>query len=145
MKRMMGIGVLASVMAFGPSVEAGIPTDQLKGATDRVLKLVQDPELNKPEKADERRKQIRAVANEIFDWQETGKRALARHWQARTPPQREVFSTLFADLVERSYVGKIERYSGDQADHEVDHQVLELSGSAEGNARMTGSMHLGGT
>ena len=114
MKRMMGIGVLAIVMAFGPSVEAGIPTDQLKGATDRVLKLVQDPELNKPEKADERRKQIRAVANEIFDWQETGKRALARHWQARTPAQREEFSALFADLVERSYVGKIEAYSGER-------------------------------
>jgi len=114
MKRVMAIGVVWLLMVVGPPVEAGIPTDQLKSGTDRVLKLLQDPELKKPGKVDERRKQIRSVANEIFDWQETGKRALARHWQARTPQQREEFSTLFADLIERSYVSKIEAYSGEK-------------------------------
>jgi len=114
MKRVMAIGVVWLLMVVGPPVEAGIPTDQLKSGTDRVLKLLQDPELKKPGKVDERRKQIRSVANEIFDWQETGKRALARHWQARTPQQREEFSTLFADLIERSYVSKIEAYTGEK-------------------------------
>jgi len=114
MKRVMAIGVVWLLMVVGPPVEAGIPTDQLKSGTDRVLKLLQDPELKKPGKVDERRKQIRSVANEIFDWQETGKRALARHWQARTPQQREEFSTLFADLIERSYVSNIEAYSGEK-------------------------------
>ena len=125
MKRTVAIGTVAILMAFSLSVEAGIPTDQVKTGTDRVLKLVQDPELKKPDKAQERRKQIRAVANEIFDWQETGKRALARHWQARTPQQREEFSALFADLIERSYVGKIEAYSGER--------ILYVGDSIEGD------------
>jgi phospholipid transport system substrate-binding protein len=102
------LGILAAV------AHAGVPTDQLRGATERVLKVLQDPELKQPAKADARRKQLRAIADEIFDWQETGKRALARHWQGRSPSEREEFSKLFADLIERSYVGKIEQYSGER-------------------------------
>lgn len=104
----------ASVTVLGGAVEAGVPTDQLRGATDRVLKVLQDPELKQPAKAEARRRQIRAIADEIFDWQETGKRALARHWQGRSPNERQEFSALFADLVERSYISKIEQYSGER-------------------------------
>jgi phospholipid transport system substrate-binding protein len=98
----------------GSAVEAGVPTDQLRGATDRVLKVLQDPALKQPAKEEARRQQIRAIADEVFDWQETGKRALARHWQGRSPSERQEFSALFADLIERSYVSKIERYSGER-------------------------------
>jgi phospholipid transport system substrate-binding protein len=104
----------ASVTVLDGVAEAGIPTDQLRSATDRVLKVLRDPELKQPTKEQERRQQIRAIADEIFDWQETGKRALARHWQGRSPTERQEFSALFADLVERSYISKIERYSGER-------------------------------
>ena len=111
---LLGLSILAlALSAPGPAV-AGPPTDQVKVSTDHVLKILQDAELKKPAKAEERRKQIRTVANELFDWGETGKRALARHWQERTPAQREEFSKLFADLIERSYVSKIEAYSGEK-------------------------------
>jgi len=108
------VAVLALGLALPAPVPAGVPSDQLKGATDRVLRILQDPELKKPQSVTERRKQIRAVANEIFDWQETGKRALGRHAGTCTAQQREEFSPLFADLIERSYIGKIELYSGEK-------------------------------
>ena len=115
----MRLGTLVYALALAAAtlsstVEAGVPTDQLRGATDRVLKVLQDAGLKEPAKRDARRQQIRAVADEIFDWQETGKRALARHWQGRSPSERQEFSTLFADLIERSYVSKIEQYSGER-------------------------------
>jgi phospholipid transport system substrate-binding protein len=106
--------LLTLIMAAGRPAHAGVPTDQLKGSIDRVLAILQDPALKQPAKLDERRQKIRAVANEIFDWQETGKRALARHWQGRTPQEREEFTKLFAELLERSYVGKIEAYTGEK-------------------------------
>jgi len=114
MKRGLTTTALIAMMVVAGPAHAGAPTDQLKGATDRVLKLLQDPELKKPEKTEDRRKQIRAVANEIFDWRETGKRALGRHAPACTAEQRDEFSPLFADLIERSYVGKLELYTGER-------------------------------
>ena len=109
-----GLAALLALALLGEPAYAGAPTDQLRGATDRVLKTLQDAELRKPEKMDERRKQIRAIANEIFDWRETGKRALGRNAQGCNAQQREEFSPLFADLIERSYVGKLELYSGER-------------------------------
>jgi phospholipid transport system substrate-binding protein len=106
--------LVAVVLAAGRPAHAGAPTDQLKGSIDRVLVVLQDPALKQPGKGDERRQKIRAIANEIFDWQETGKRALARHWQGRNPSEREEFAALFSDLIERSYISKIEQYSGER-------------------------------
>jgi phospholipid transport system substrate-binding protein len=115
MQRLVAVGVIAALaLAAGSTAHAGPPTDQLKATVDRILAVVQDPALRQPGKADERRQKIRGIANEVFDWRETGKRALARHWQARSPQEREEFSKLFADLLERSYVGKIEAYNGEK-------------------------------
>jgi phospholipid transport system substrate-binding protein len=108
------LALAVSLTVLGGAVEAGVPTDQLRGATDRVLKVLQDPELKQPAKGEARRQQIRTIADEIFDWRETGKRALARHWQGRSAQERQEFSALFAELIERSYVGKIEQYSGER-------------------------------
>jgi phospholipid transport system substrate-binding protein len=110
---LLAAGLVLAVAAAVPAT-AGVPMDLVKGSVDRVLRLVLDPELKRPENLLERRKRIRTVADQLFDWQETGKRALARHWSGRTPPQRAEFSALFADLLERSYVGKIESYSGEK-------------------------------
>jgi len=115
MRGLVAAGLIAALtLAAGSAAQAGPPTDQLKTTIDRVLTILQDPALRTPGKVDERRQKIRATANEVFDWQETGRRALARHWQARSPKEREEFSALFADLLERSYAGKIEAYSGEK-------------------------------
>ena len=114
LKRLLTCSVGALLVTLVVVAHAGIPTDQVRGATDQVLKLLQDQALKGPDKTAERRKQLRAVVDQVFDWQETGKRALARHWQTLKPEQRQEFSALFADLVERSYVGKIEAYSGEK-------------------------------
>jgi phospholipid transport system substrate-binding protein len=94
--------------------DAGPPTDQLRSQVDRVLKLLEDPALQAPDKARERRVAVRKVADEIFDFGETARRALGRHWAARTPEERDEFVRLFGDLLERSYISKIELYGGEK-------------------------------
>jgi phospholipid transport system substrate-binding protein len=94
--------------------DAGAPTDQLRLQVDRVLKLLEDPALQAPDKARERRVAVRKVADEIFDFGETARRALGRHWAARTPEERDEFVRLFGDLLERSYISKIELYGGEK-------------------------------
>ena len=93
---------------------AGQPTDELKARIDRVIRVLEEPELKKESKVKERRVAVRKIANEIFDFGETAKRSLARHWSPRTPAEREEFVALFADLLERSYISKIELYGGEK-------------------------------
>ena len=104
---MIGLGLVGDV-------SAGAPTDRLKAQIDRVVKTIEDPELRKETKNNERRAAVRKVADEIFDFTETAKRSLARHWQQRSPAERKEFVDLFTDLLERSYISKIEFYNGER-------------------------------
>ena len=113
----MGAMVLAGVLVVGLSsapAAAGVPTDQLKGAVERVLKTLDDPALKGDARLGERRVAVRKIANEIFDFSEIAKRSMARHWQPLSEAQRTEFVGLFADLLERSYISKIETYGGEK-------------------------------
>lgn len=113
---------LAAVLALlvARDAVAGVPTDQLRGSIDLVLKIVTDPELKKEARTAERRRRIRAVVNQIFDFTEISQRSLGRHWQARTPAEREQFIALFGDLLENAYITKIESYSGEKIQYPGD-------------------------
>jgi phospholipid transport system substrate-binding protein len=93
---------------------AGVATDQLRGSVERVLKALDDPALKGEGKVGERRVAVRKIANEIFDFGEIAKRSMARHWQPLSEAQRNEFVGLFADLLERSYISKIETYGGEK-------------------------------
>ena len=97
--------VLAAVPGW-----AGAPTDSVKEYTDAVVKVLEDPSL----KVADRRTAVRKLANEAFDIQEAARRALGQHWQQRTPAEREEFVGLFADLLERTYIAKIDMYGGER-------------------------------
>jgi phospholipid transport system substrate-binding protein len=109
----LAVVVLAAAVLVSPAW-AGTPTEQLKSQIDRVLKVLDDPDLKKENRARDRRASVRQIANDIFDFSETAKRSLARHWQSRTPAEREEFVQLFGDLLERSYISKIELYGGEK-------------------------------
>ena len=111
----LGIAVVLTLaMAAGRQAWAGAPTEQLRTQIDRVIKVLEDPEMAKEARMVERRTVIRRVANDIFDFTETTRRSLGPHWHARTPQEREEVTRLYADLLERSYIGKIEMYSGEK-------------------------------
>ena len=94
----------------GPGAEAGPVSDQFRSDLSRVLKVVEDSE---GKSVEARRAALRAAADPVFDWREMAARALASHWQARSEAERAEFVGLFTDLIERAYVTKVERYSGE--------------------------------
>src|SRR2546428_1167060 len=114
--RAMAVGVVVAleVMVADRGAWAGAPTEQLGTQIDRALKVLEDPEMAKESRMVERRPAIRRIANEIFDFTETTRRSLGTHWQVRTPQERDEVTPLFADLLERSYIGRIETYSGER-------------------------------
>ena len=104
---------LVVVLAVSPA-GAGPPTDQLRSYTDQVLRILEDPALKAEDRKEERRAAVRKAAIEIFDVEETARRALGRHWQGRTAEERKEFVDLFADLLEKTYISKIDLYGGEK-------------------------------
>jgi phospholipid transport system substrate-binding protein len=101
---------LGVVLVFASASWAGAPTDQLRAYSDEVLKVLENPGLSLPQ----RREAIRQLAAEVFDVSETAQRALGQHWQQRTPAEREEFTKLFADLLEQTYISRIDEYGGER-------------------------------
>ena len=93
---------------------AATAQEQLKGAIDRVVSTLDSPAMKGEGKADERRAAVRQIANEIFDFGEIARRSLGRYWQPLSDAQRTEFVGLFGDLLERSYISKIELYGGEK-------------------------------
>lgn len=119
------VSVAAAMVMQSGAAGAGAPTEQLRGRVERVLKIL-DPAAKADGKSEERRAAIRAIAHETFDFREISQRSLARHWQSRSPAERDEFIQLFADLLERSYIGQIEQYSGGE-------KIVYASESVEGD------------
>jgi len=95
---------------FPLRADAGEPTDQVRETVDAVMKILGDKELRKPEKEKERRASIRQTVIKRFDFEEMAKRSLAAHWKDRTPAEQKEFVALYSDLLENTYIRKIERY-----------------------------------
>ncbi|PYM33537.1 MAG: organic solvent tolerance ABC transporter substrate-binding protein [Candidatus Rokuibacteriota bacterium] len=90
------------------------PTEVVQATVNRAITLVQDADLARPVNADKRRSELRRVAEDLFDFGEMSRRALARHWGECSSQEREEFVRLFTDLLERSYLSKIENWSGEK-------------------------------
>ena len=106
--------ILTMLTAAGRDAWAGVPSEQLRTQIERAVKVLEDPSLATESRTVERRATIRRIANDIFDFSETTRCSLGPHWQGRTREEREEITRLFADLLERSYIGKIEMYSGEK-------------------------------
>jgi phospholipid transport system substrate-binding protein len=106
---------VAGLLVSAPVVvEAGAPTEQLRSSVEQIVKVLEDPALKTDARAKDRRAAIRKEAEVVFDFTETAKRALGRHWQGLSEKDRQEFTGLFTDLIERAYISKIERYSGER-------------------------------
>ena len=113
-------GLLLFFLVFGMAVLglAGEPTDQIKQTTDKILSIVSDPALKAPSKTGEREKVIRLAAGERFDWEEMARRSLGKHWDQRTAKEKKEFVRLYSDLLERTYMDKVEGYSSEKVLYE---------------------------
>ena len=108
MHKALALILLAMAPAATPS-----PTEGVKTGIEQVVQAVQDFDASHPAAAEKRRLEIRRAAGRLFDFEEMARRTLARHWSDRTPSEREEFVALFRDLLERSYLSRLEHYSGE--------------------------------
>jgi phospholipid transport system substrate-binding protein len=102
-------------MVAGAAVASPVtgPREAVESAIVRVLSVIQDGEVNGKAVTD-RRAEVRRIARELFDYDEMTRRTLSRHWSQRTADEQAEFVALFSDLLERSYVSRIEAYADEK-------------------------------
>jgi phospholipid transport system substrate-binding protein len=103
---------LALAALVGPSA-AGPVTEELRRSIDRVMQILADPALQGTANTVPRRAALCHVMDEAIDFPESARRALGIHWPSRTETERREFVPLFRELVEYSYIVRIEPYAGE--------------------------------
>lgn len=105
----MGKSLVAWLMVAGAMAATAGPREVVQTAVGRVVAAMQDD----PSRA-QTRTEIKKAAASLFDFEEMARRTLTRHWTARAPQEQAEFVRLFTDLLERSYIGRIESWSGEK-------------------------------
>lgn len=105
--------VIALIVLAAGTAQAMTPTETIKERVDKALETLSQSSAATPEGAEQRRAEIRRVADGLFDFTEMSKRALGKHWAGRTAAERDEFVKLFSELMARAYLGKMDRYAGE--------------------------------
>lgn len=85
------------------------PTDQVRGAVDEVLNILQDGSLQ----SDTRRQKVRDAIAPYFDFRAMSQSTLALDWKKATQEQKDRFVVLYQKLLENVYIVAMETYSGE--------------------------------
>jgi phospholipid transport system substrate-binding protein len=96
---------------------AETPMQEIQETTNRIISIVTDPNLKDPAKEGERRALIRKEVDKVCDWEEMSRRSLGRYWTKRTSQEKKEFVELFGELIERTYIDKVEGYSGQKVNY----------------------------
>jgi phospholipid transport system substrate-binding protein len=119
----MGKSIAALLLVAAATASTASPREVVRRAVSRVIEIIDVSGQASPNERGgltaalssvRRRAQIRAIADDLFDFEEVARRALSVHWAARTREERGEFVALFTDLLERAYLGKIEGYAGEK-------------------------------
>jgi len=96
-------------MGFSPPLGAEpVALEHLKTSLASLQQVLTDPKLAGDEHLSQRRKLVRAVLQQLFDFQEMSRRSLganARRYKDRLGE----FTPLFVDFLEHSYMGVLEK------------------------------------
>ncbi len=120
MKRTLQI-IIITALAMGMSGAGraeNTPADAIRSTVDAVLDIMKDKDLAAPGRRAERREKIRALIRDRFDFMEMSRRSLARHWKKLSPEEKREFVGVFSDLLEASYIGKIEAYTNEKVTYD---------------------------
>jgi phospholipid transport system substrate-binding protein len=103
-----------SIPESKPSPAKGSPTEAMRTTVSQALEVLQDQDLKKPERTDERVTRLKQIADLRFDYAEMAKRSLGGQWNRLGEKEQQEFVYLFTEFLTATYVEKIHSYSGEE-------------------------------
>ena len=124
--------LLLVFLYYTAQAETGPVTDQLKETLDQVIKVLKDPSLKTPGKEDERRDILLKLIKKRIDEEAFAIKALGAHWEKRTEEEKKEFVKIFSDLLERTYLNKIDDYL-EKAENFSEKNILYINETVRGD------------
>ncbi len=90
------------------------PQDHMRCAVEEIMAILQDDRLSQQAHLEERRQLMLAVVQHHFDFMEMSKRSLAQAWKKRSEAEKKDFVDVFSQLLENTYVKRVEAYSEEE-------------------------------
>lgn len=90
-----------------PAVTRAI--DEVRTTVDKVLEVLKD----ESQPIEQRRDQIRQLVRGRFDFELMSRSTLGRQWKNASQEEKDRFIELYSRLLESTYIGRIEGYSGE--------------------------------
>jgi len=110
MKRAVGGLLLACILSLGQTAWAGPAQDTLKSDVDAVLSVLRSTKAGDPGRTERLAKDMES----FFDAKELARRTLALNWTKFSPQEQDSFTQAFVQLLENTYVRRIETYTNEQ-------------------------------
>ncbi len=93
----------------------------VKAVVDQTIVVFKDKQIA----AADRQQKLRTIAESRFDFSEMAKSAVGYHWRDFTPAQRSEFVPLFTKFIEDAYLSRIEDYSVEKVDQQIQSSVIQ--------------------
>lgn len=121
--------VATSLLESNPVLAINTPTEAMRVTVSQALGVMQDAELKKPERTNERVSRLKEIADFRFDYGEMAKRSLGAQWGNLGERERQEFVDLFTEFLTATYVEKLHTYSGEEVkflDEKVEGEYAEV-------------------
>ena len=120
----IAIAVIASAQAHAASQDSPAdPMASVKAVVDQTIVVFKDKQIA----AADRQQKLRTIAESRFDFGEMAKSAVGYHWRDFTPAQRSEFVPLFTKFIEDAYLSRIEDYSVEKVDQQIQSSVIQFN------------------
>lgn len=114
LNRLLKLLMMAVALSFThAALAASSPTEDVRSSVDAILVILQNGELDVQQK----RADISKIINKRFDFRAMSQRTLATNWKKTSDEEKKQFTALFSQLIESSYVGKIEAYTNEKVEY----------------------------
>lgn len=101
---------LLIIAAAAPAEEKNTPLDVVRSTVDRVIVVLADKSVDDAA----RKRQVRGIIKEHFDFTAMSVRVLATNWRKASRDQRARFTALFRELLTNTYWQKLSGYSDEK-------------------------------
>lgn len=93
-----------------PAQSAQGPLPQVEASVNDILGVLKDDTIQ----GEAQREQLSTLIRQRFDFATMSQYVLGPQWRKSSPADKDRFTSLFTDLLEASYLGKIEAYSDEK-------------------------------